>query len=706
MMTMVRALLAVALLAGFYVLGSVLVLAYVALVVGMVISVGSPYGSLNNAGSLINFAAGGAPVIAAVVHGMVTFGRPPDVLPGAVPLLRDDAPRLWDLVTELADEIGAPVPTEMWLTGEANAAVSERTRLLGLVVNDRWLYIGMPLLTGLSTAELRAVLCHELGHYARGHTRFGALTYRGSVALATTRRRIAAAMAANGLVMAYSSLQFWMLSRYAAVYDRVSFAVRRRLEYEADDAAADVCGAEVAADALRSTHVLAAAWADFEARIVQPMRRAGLVPDDPYRAFDLMLADPDYRELLAEWRADPPQPRRSRLDSHPSLDQRLANLARHRGRSGPGEPAAWSEGSDGSAPAIELLADPGIARTRVWAAQDGWSLTRLPLREWVDALAQRQATGPARELAAAVRRLRRSQELTAATVLDLLEAGKAARLAAAMAGPTATGTGQDTVADAHRAQLTAAVFVLAAHCLVATGRAGWTAGWAGPGRLVARDVTAGELYDLVQSAVDNPTEVPRLRLHLASLGVNVAAPVTLTRSAPAAPGGSSSVVIEPADRDERRRVSAISLGTAGVLLVVVLAAALGRDEPEPTFPNAGQLSDAVAAQGGPGGVGGLGGVGVPTTSFALPPAVVPWIGCPSPTDYSCLLTSMAERPPFMLDSIVTVAPGDTLTSIACRHNSTVAELIELNALPDDRIAVGQVLTVPGPASPVAVLLCG
>jgi Zn-dependent protease with chaperone function len=179
-MTSLRALIALALLAGFYLVASALVLGYL-LLVGFVVYVDftSPHANFSQSTSWIQFVGFSAPVVVAIVHGMLTVGRPPGVLPGSVPLHHHDAPDLWDTVVELAEEVGAPVPTELRLTAEANAAVSEETRLLGFSVGVRRMYIGVPLLVGLPTDELCAVLCHELGHYARGHTRFGAMTYRG-----------------------------------------------------------------------------------------------------------------------------------------------------------------------------------------------------------------------------------------------------------------------------------------------------------------------------------------------------------------------------------------------------------------------------------------------------------------------------------------------------------------------------------------------
>jgi hypothetical protein len=60
--------------------------------------------------------------------------------------------------------------------------------------------------------------------------------------------------------------------------------------------------------------------------------------------------------------------------------------------------------------------------------------------------------------------------------------------------------------------------------LVEAGRAQWTLSWTGPSRLIAADITAEELRDLLAAAVTRPaTEVSRLRLHLAALRLDTAA---------------------------------------------------------------------------------------------------------------------------------------------------------------------------------------
>src|SRR5262249_46363752 len=121
-----------------------------------------------------------------MIRGLQLLAAPRAVAPVGTPAPERTHPELWALVRRLAVVADAEPPDEIHLTADANANVAEETRLLGLVSVRRRMYIGAPLIAGLDTAALAAVLTHELGHYAHHHTRVTALAYRGRVALTNT----------------------------------------------------------------------------------------------------------------------------------------------------------------------------------------------------------------------------------------------------------------------------------------------------------------------------------------------------------------------------------------------------------------------------------------------------------------------------------------------------------------------------------------
>lgn len=80
-------------------------------------------------------------------------------------LTRAAFPQLWATVDELAVQVGTPAPTRIVVSAQANAQVSE---LDGGA--HRELELGLPYFAALTVGELRAVLGHELAHFAGGDT--------------------------------------------------------------------------------------------------------------------------------------------------------------------------------------------------------------------------------------------------------------------------------------------------------------------------------------------------------------------------------------------------------------------------------------------------------------------------------------------------------------------------------------------------------
>ncbi|PPK63692.1 M48 family metalloprotease [Actinokineospora auranticolor] len=486
-MILVAAVLALALLTGFYLLVAGIVWFYLRM---LHILVSSPrvMETLDWSGYLQLGILGFA--LAVMVRSVITASGPPAARPDSVAVSEEQAPGLWVLVRGVTARFGIAAPAEIRLTGEPNAAVSERARLLGLLRGPRTLYLGVPLLVGLTTDELRAVLCHEFGHCARGHTRLSAVTYRGHAAIGAVRRDLIDRTKVAPWLYGFAFLLVrGLLALYALGYDLVSLAVRRRQEVDADRAAAAVTGATVLADALRSADATAVAWADFRARFVAPAARRAVLPVEEFSPFGAMLADPGYRERVARRRANPPEGGGWR-DSHPPLRRRLDRLARL-----PGSPVRPPEDPG------ELLADPAALLPSV-TPRATRPARRLEWREWLDDIAEHHARA-----AAAMAPV---EPVTLASVLELVAGGSRVSFDA--------------------------VYAAVGQALVAAGTARWSVPWNGTRALVDAD----EITELVRLAVDDRTVVPRLREALVAAGVDdvlTRQPTdTLTRPRGALPG--------------------------------------------------------------------------------------------------------------------------------------------------------------------------
>jgi Zn-dependent protease with chaperone function len=93
-------------------------------------------------------------------------------------LTREQQPRLFDFLYELADAAGAPRPHKVFLSERVNAAVFYDLSLFNLIFpSKKNLEIGLALVNVLNLGELRAVLAHEFGHFAQRSMAVGRWVY-------------------------------------------------------------------------------------------------------------------------------------------------------------------------------------------------------------------------------------------------------------------------------------------------------------------------------------------------------------------------------------------------------------------------------------------------------------------------------------------------------------------------------------------------
>ncbi|MFB4317282.1 M48 family metalloprotease [Actinomadura sp. 21ATH] len=184
----------------------------------------------------------------------------------------------------------------------------------------RHLCIGVPLLMELTTEQLRAVLAHELAHYAGHHAPFSRVVYRGSALLRLAAR---AQRAVFGL--------------YIRLYDQVTLAIRREHEFEADRIAATVLdeypdiGGFLMAEALHASHDLGLLWQLFLEDLDSRSPETRPCPQDLYPDFAAAIADPERLQTWKDSISSRPDIEVHHTDgstgrSHPALPARLKEL--------------------------------------------------------------------------------------------------------------------------------------------------------------------------------------------------------------------------------------------------------------------------------------------------------------------------------------------------------------------------------------------
>lgn len=89
-----------------------------------------------------------------------------------------DHPRLFAFLHRLADEAGAPRPHRVFLSPRVNAAVFYELSVANLLLpSKKNLEIGLGLVNVLTLGEIKAVLAHELGHFAQRTMAVGRWVY-------------------------------------------------------------------------------------------------------------------------------------------------------------------------------------------------------------------------------------------------------------------------------------------------------------------------------------------------------------------------------------------------------------------------------------------------------------------------------------------------------------------------------------------------
>ncbi|MDL5203493.1 M48 family metallopeptidase [Streptomyces sp. ALI-76-A] len=288
-----------------------------------------------------------------LVRGLFMLRTPREEEAAGLPVTETDEPGLWRTVREMADEVGTRAPSRIVLTADVNAAVAEDTRLLGLLPGPRHLHLGVPLLQGLSEAQLRAVLAHELGHYSNADTRLAALTVRGRAQVLRTithfeqradrtaarerarqEKKNAKAQAkgkrAKEVGTGHAGVTYRMMAKiyiaYAKLYFRATLAVSRRQEYAADAAAARISGRDATASALREIPVLDAAFGFYMSGYATLGSDTGLLPPrgEVFGGFGRMLSA--RRLELAGLRTELPTEALSPYDSHPPIADRVRRI--------------------------------------------------------------------------------------------------------------------------------------------------------------------------------------------------------------------------------------------------------------------------------------------------------------------------------------------------------------------------------------------
>ena len=307
MSLMTRAMLAVALMIGFYTLA-------LALIAGLLYI---PYAEWRYLGR-VHFQLALACGALAFAIAMAMVPRPDRFEPPGPELTADTQPRLFQLVEDVARATAQESPRDVYLLPDVNAFVSHRGGVMG-IGSRRVMGLGLPLLQGLTTQQLRGVIAHEFGHYVGGDVALAPWVHKTRAAIGRAIERLGDSWASH------------VFNAYGKLFMRLTMAISRRQEFVADEVAASVAGVAPMKAALSQVAVLASAHAAYFLYEVVPVLESGFLPPIAagfarYRASPVFAAGStsliDHEMTTGET---------GPFDSHPALRDRLAALDRATG---------------------------------------------------------------------------------------------------------------------------------------------------------------------------------------------------------------------------------------------------------------------------------------------------------------------------------------------------------------------------------------
>ncbi|WP_328719703.1 M48 family metallopeptidase [Streptomyces sp. NBC_00247] len=545
-----RALRALVLLAGFYVFGLLLLAA----IVGADVSI-ALMGLRGPA--LLKLYVLSVVLALPIVQGFLMLRTPEGEEPSGLEVSEADEPELWRTVRELAAAVETRAPSRIVLTGDVNAAVSERSRFLGLLPGPRALYLGVPLVQGLSEAQLRSVLAHEFGHYSHADTRLAGITVRGRAQVLRTvsrfeeraekkasherarlqeksDRAVAKGKKPKEVDPGTAGVSYRVMAKVYGLYARFYFwatlAGARRQEFAADAAAARITGRDATVSALREIPGLSAAhdfYLDTYATLGLP---ADLLPPrgEVLGGFGRMLAA---RELeLASMRAELPDETVSRYDSHPSMRERVRRVEAlapdDRTDERKGAASALLADPDGTLAALEDVVLVGKVRSLPRAT--GWQ----ELLEASMEVRLRSVDSPVHRALAAYT----EEPPTLTALLKVIEGGRLWKLARRLPLSEQASAAEGRVfREFARPALLGGVKAMVLTELSADSRLTWEFSWsesAAPHIVPLPDGTRPDVEAAVAAAVADIPETTALRALLTPVAV---APLPGETAAPAAP---------------------------------------------------------------------------------------------------------------------------------------------------------------------------
>ncbi len=250
----------------------------------------------------------------------------PMTKPTGLKLERSDYPELFDLATELSEQLKIKVD-HILVDEQFNAMVVQHPRLGFFGWYENYVVLGLPLMQSLPPQHFKSVLAHEFGHISGNHGKSTAFIYNQRVRLV----QLLSAMHQHSQVALALLSKFydWYYPRFSAS----SLVIAREHEKQADAQAIEITNGQTAGEALALTEIKGSLLQDIWESIQESIKEVETPPDLVYFKIGARLcAAPEDKGKSVEKLAEALARATDSEDSHPSLRDRLkiANFPPHK----------------------------------------------------------------------------------------------------------------------------------------------------------------------------------------------------------------------------------------------------------------------------------------------------------------------------------------------------------------------------------------
>lgn len=226
--------------------------------------------------------------------------------PNRIEINRAEAPDLFELIEETAKSTGVKFPKRVYVSSDVNACVFYNTTFWNIIFPVRKnIEIGLGMLYGLNTMELKAVIAHEFGHFGQNSKKIGSIVSIGYEIIGNLVNRrdfldqwLVDWQTSNshrvwrlfGTITAGSigGVRKIMYKTYVFV-QKGFLGLSRQMEYDADNVSADTVGNAIAVSALCKINYVSERFEAYSSLVSSIASSKNLRPSSYWEGYEAFI---------------------------------------------------------------------------------------------------------------------------------------------------------------------------------------------------------------------------------------------------------------------------------------------------------------------------------------------------------------------------------------------------------------------------------